>query len=93
MIPIYDTLTIYKDSIHYKDSLILSIDERSDRLDINPDRRFAVFQYEQTKKLYPKELFYKKGRLYVIVDGKRKKRKITNGYYIYPFVPWYIKQK
>jgi len=94
IIPVYDTLVILKDSSMSKDSLILSRDEKSERITNDKNKReFYIWTVEQNEGLCTNKLFYKKGKLFVVKHGKLQKKKIDNGFYIKPFAPWYVKTR
>ncbi|HEX7692230.1 MAG TPA: hypothetical protein VF408_07560 [Sediminibacterium sp.] len=90
-VPVYDTMTMVDANGDPRDSIFLSEDENATRKKKTRMRVMRVFQYEQNFELCPTTLLYKKGRLYVIQHGRRQKKKIRNGYYIEPFVPWYVR--
>ena len=93
IIPVYDTLPISNNSNQNKDSLVLSIDQEAERLvNINErPRTRSMYLMLQSEKLCPSKLILKKGRLYVLVNGKKQKRKINDGFTIKSFYPWYEK--
>jgi hypothetical protein len=59
-VPVYDTLTLIDANNRTKDSLIISRDETSTRLNNTTNRRVNIFQVEQNFKLCPATLAYKK---------------------------------
>lgn len=91
-IPIYDTLRITNELLQTRDTLILSKDEKSDKIKEMNNELGYVFRLEQNQALCPTLMVYKNKKLYVIKNGKRQKKNIKNGYYIEPFKPWYIKK-
>ncbi len=92
-IPVYDTIAIIDKNGNSKDSLILSQDYTPSRIINDPNTRsISVFQYEQNFKHCPASMLYKKNKLYILKNGKPQKKKIGNGYYIDPFVPWYTRE-
>ncbi len=93
MIPVYDTLVISSDSLNPKDSLVLSRDEKPEKINVDPCKSGCIFKVEQNEELCPKKMYYKKDRLYVLKNNKKLKKKIDNGYYIEPFEPWYTRSK
>ena len=89
---VFDTITTKKAELTV-DSLVLSRDYTSERIEQTSKKVFYMFEYEQNVKLCPKSLEYKGNILYVIKNKKRQKKKIKNGYYIESFNPWYTKDQ
>lgn len=87
---IYDTITVKIDG-KPMDSLVLSRDYNSERISLAENKRFFMFNYEQSVTHCPKLLKWKKEILYKIENNKMQIQKIKNGYYIEPFDPWYTK--
>lgn len=90
MTPILDTLTIKTPEGLAVDTLILSEDEISNR--IQYDYNLPVRQYSsQNNQSYPKKLFFKKGKLYHIENGSLMTRKIKGVMTNKQYVPWFYK--
>jgi hypothetical protein len=80
---IYDTIRLSNTDGSFKDRLVLSENRTTERVssfNMSPD---------QNRIASPDKLFFKKGRLYKIQDGKLLKRKQTRWNKKYD--PWYIK--
>ena len=92
-IPVYDTISLTDISGSIRDSLTLSKDEIPSRINNQGKRTINVFQVEQNPGLCPTKLLNKGDKLIIIKNGKRRTKKINNGYYIDAFDPWYKKTK
>lgn len=92
-IPIYDTLVIYDSLMIPKDSLMLSSDEKPERLRVGGPKTFSLWDVKQNGMKCPRKVVYRKERLYLIKNDRLQKKKIDNGFYINPFEPWYTKLK
>lgn len=71
---VYDTL-----SIQSGDTLVLSGDEKSERVNIIEWAEYALSSWGQNRRHPPKKLFYKKKRLFHISEnGTLEKKKVKN---------------
>ena len=92
-IPVYDTITLVDQKGKTRDSLTLSKDQVPSRLNITENRTANIFQVEQSFNLCPTTLLLTNGKLFILKNGKRQKKKINNSYYIKAFDPWYTRRK
>jgi hypothetical protein len=78
-IPIYDTLE--RGNIKYNpniDSIILSPDEKSEKITQKDFREYSHYTYSQSKEKFPTKVFYKNGRFHPIdKNGNLIKKRIT----------------
>jgi hypothetical protein len=93
MIPIYDTL-VYKDSSRtiLTDSLILSTDRNPEKITSLENIAGYLSSGGQNRHPSPDKLFYKRNKLFLIVNGKLSRDKIKGFWTQKKYVPCYIKE-
>ncbi len=89
MIPVYDTLQHTNQNNFVVDTLILSPDERVERIS-SVDTRILL-SYGQNSYSHPGKLFFRKGRLYKISNGRLVKKKQKGFWTGKKWIPWYFK--
>lgn len=90
MTPIYDTISKTNNGSAV-DQLVLSDDEASERLTQQQFIGQGLLSGGQNKTPYPEKLFYKKGRLYGIKDGRFVKKKHRGIWTKKKYPPWFFK--
>ncbi len=92
--PIYDTVR-YFDSINKTiDTLVLSIDKKSEQIILDTAIGYDMQSGGQNRVPVPKRLYYKNDRLYEISDnGQLKEKKVYCPFRQKKFEPYYEKQK
>ena len=91
-IPVYDTSRIAGKDGAYKDSLLLSLDTKPERLQYLETG--VLHGFGQNYYPYPEKLFYRKNKLYQVKENGRLVKKKIRGFGIqkkYP--PWYKREK
>ena len=99
MIPTYDTISYKNKDGTFADKLILSVDEKPERItvrqntnglpELNSDA--GLVSGGQNFQGYPRKLFFKNGRLYKIDKGQIVVKKQNALWINKKFVPWYFK--
>jgi hypothetical protein len=93
MIPVYDTVGYKNNDVTSSDTLILSEDEKPERLTreqfINMGHWLS--SVGQNRQGYPDKLFFKRQRLFVVRNGKLIKKKIRRIWPKKKWHPWYFK--
>jgi len=89
-IPVYDTISVTNPFGEYKDSLILSLNKTSER--VQPPDPHVLYGGGQNYYSYPRKLFYHRNKLYMLSkEGKLAKKKIRGIWRKKKFPPWYRK--
>lgn len=107
-VPVFDTVQFEKSKNIYFDSLVLSLDRKTERISKEQFAEYSEITGGQDTSLNIEKLFYKKEKIYGIKpNGKLITKKLRRQFkkpsslrmYIYllkkkkKFVPWYTKQK
>ncbi len=107
-VPVFDTVQFEKSNNIYFDSLVVSLDRKTERISKEQFAEYSEITGGQDTSLNIEKLFYKKEKLYEIEpNGKLRTKKIRRqfkkptslGMYFYllkekkKFVPWYTKLK
>jgi hypothetical protein len=92
MIPTYDTTSYRNNDGTSADKLILSVDETPQRLTPEKYEGMGLSSGGQNIQGYPDKLFYKKGKLYKIYNGRLVTKK-QKGFWgtKKKWNPWYVK--
>jgi hypothetical protein len=107
-VPIFDTVQFEKSNNIYFDSLVVSLDRKTERISMEQFTMYSKITGGQDTSLNIEKLFYKKEKLYeikpngrIITKKIRMQFKKPNSLRMYfyllkqkkKFVPWYTKQK
>ena len=90
MIPVYDTV-IYKDSSQTNriDSLVLSLDQIPEKIISLESISGYLTSFGQNRHSFPDKLFYKRNKLFYIVNGKLKRDRVKSFWTQKKYVPWF----
>ena len=91
VIPVYDTLKMTNVKHELADTLILSDDETSERVEIEQMIKTGISARVQTITDYPSMLIYRKGRFYKIRKGRLVTKKEKGFWSKKKWSPWYFK--
>ena len=91
MIPTYDTLSQTNANGSTSDTLILSADEISERFTQTQFVATLLSSGGQNRRNYPDKLFFRKGRLYEIQNGKLVTKKQKGFLTTQKWDPWFFK--
>ncbi len=92
MIPTYDTISYKNSDSSWADKLILSVDEKSERITPKQYTDMGLSSGGQNIQSYPDKLFFKKGKLYIVYNGRLIVKR-QNGFWgsKKKWNPWYFK--
>ena len=91
MIPIYDTLSIIDSNMKSVDTLVLSADETSERVNTAQNMKNVLQSGGQNRVAYPGKLLFRKGKLYKIQNGRLVTNKQKSAWTSKEWNPWYFK--
>ena len=91
MIPTHDTISYKNENGTSADKLILSVDETAERLTPEQYAGMGLSSGGQNVQRYPDKLFFKKGRLYKIYNGRLVVKKQKGFWTTKKWNPWYFK--
>ncbi|TKK64864.1 hypothetical protein FC093_21670 [Ilyomonas limi] len=91
MVPTFDTLSQTNSSGILSDTLILSTDEIPERFTQTEFAAMLLSSGGQNRMNYPDKLFFKKGRLYKIQNGKLVTKKQKGFWTSKKWDPWFFK--
>lgn len=91
MVPTYDTVSYKNNDSTSTDKLILSVDETAERMTQEQYATMGLLSGRQNVQTYPDKLFFKKGRLYKIYNGRLVVNKQKGFWTNKKWNPWYFK--
>jgi len=91
MVPIYDTLSHPSSNNSIVDTLVLSDDEKPERITPLQNAAIALSSGGQNRMTYPNKLLFRKGRLYKIENGSLVIKKQKGFWTGKKWDPWFFK--